>query len=93
MNVFNRHFQVGAFEELVGNFENGLKIEVADTMPSLEYIRQSAEVGGMGKAIDQLDAKGNPALVASAIEFALEGLHLNRKLNKDRTAGRFRYRS
>ena len=93
MNVFNRHFQVGAFEELVGNFENGLKIEVSDTMPSLEYIRQSAEVGGMGKAIDQLDAKGNPALVASAIEFALEGLHLNRKLNKDRTAGRFRYRS
>jgi magnesium chelatase subunit I len=93
MNVFNRHFQVGTFEELVGNFENGLKIEVSDTMPSLEYIRQSAEVGGMSKAIDQLDAKGNPALVASAIEFALEGLHLNRKLNKDRTAGRFRYRS
>ncbi len=31
--------------------------------------------------------------IASAIEFVLEGLHLNRKLNKDRTSGRMRYRS
>jgi magnesium chelatase subunit I len=92
LNVFNRYFTPGDFDELVRNFENGLKIEVADSMPSLEYIRQAAEVGGMSKAVERLGAQGNPALVASAIEFSLEGLHLNRKLNKDRTAGRFRYR-
>jgi magnesium chelatase subunit I len=92
LNVFNRHFSPGGFEELTRNFENGLRIEVGDDMPSLEYIRQAAEVGGMGRAIEQLGAQGNPALVASAIEFTLEGLHLNRKLNKDRTAGHFRYR-
>jgi magnesium chelatase subunit I len=93
LNVFNRHFSPGSFDELLRNFENGLAIEVADSMPSLEYIRQAAEVGGMSKAVEQLGATGNPAVVSSAIEFALEGLHLNRKLNKDRTAGRFRYRS
>jgi len=92
LNVFNRHFAPSDFDELLRSFENGLKIEVADSMPSLEYIRQAAEVGGMGRAVESLDAQGNPALVASAIEFALEGLHLNRKLNKDRAAGRFRYR-
>jgi magnesium chelatase subunit I len=92
LNVFNRHFQPAAFDELIRNFDNGLKIEVSDDMPSLEYIRQAAEVGGMSRAIEELGAQGNPALVASAIEFTLEGLHLNRKLNKDRAAGRFRYR-
>jgi magnesium chelatase subunit I len=92
LNVFNRHFQPAAFDELTRNFDNGLKIEVSDDMPSLEYIRQAAEVGGLGRAIEELGTQGNPALVASAIEFTLEGLHLNRKVNKDRTAGRFRYR-
>ena len=73
--------------------EQGLRIEVADTMPALEYIRQAAEVPGIARAIEQLEAQNNPALVASAVEFVLEGLHLNRKLNKERTGGRFRYRS
>ena len=92
LNVFNRHFQATGFDELIRGFENGLKIEVSDDMPSLEYIRQAAEVGGLSRAIDQLGAKSNPALVASSIEFVLEGLHLNRKLNKDRAGGKFRYR-
>jgi magnesium chelatase subunit I len=35
----------------------------------------------------------DPASVASALEFVLEGLHLSKKLNKDAQAGQFRYRS
>jgi magnesium chelatase subunit I len=93
LNVFNRHFSPASFEDLIGGFDQGLRIEVADTMPALEYIRQATEVPGIAKAIEQLEAQNNPALVASAIEFVLEGLHLNRKLNKERTGGRFRYRS
>jgi magnesium chelatase subunit I len=31
-------------------------------------------------------------MIASAVEFVLEGLHLNRRLNKDRAEGRARYR-
>jgi magnesium chelatase subunit I len=30
--------------------------------------------------------------VAAAVEFVLEGLHLNKRLNKDKIAGRARYR-
>ncbi|HYU21130.1 MAG TPA: magnesium chelatase [Chloroflexota bacterium] len=96
VNVFNRHFALGELDELVTNFENGLLIEVADTMPLLEYVRQTAEVGGLTDAIRKLDAQGNPATVAAAMEFVLEGLHLHKKLNKDRaagTVGRFKYRS
>ena len=93
LNVFNRHFALHEFDELLAGFDNGLKIEVGDTLPSLEYVRQAAEVAGFTPAIKKLGGQGNPAQIASAIELVLEGLHLNRKLNKDRSAGRMRYRS
>jgi magnesium chelatase subunit I len=93
LNVFNRHFALHEFDELLAGFDNGLKIEVGDSLASLEYVRQAAEVAGFTPAIKKLGGQGNPAQIASAIELVLEGLHLNRKLNKDRTAGRMRYRS
>src|SRR5436309_1109593 len=93
LNVFNRHFARHEFDDLLAGFDNGLKIEVGDNLPSLEYVRQAAEVSGFTPAIKKLGGQGNPAQIASAIEVVLEGLHLNRKLNKDRTAGRMRYRS
>jgi magnesium chelatase subunit I len=87
LNVFNRHFSLTELDELVTNFERGLSIETSDTMSSLEYMTQASEVGGLTDAIRKLGAQGNPALVASAMELVLEGLHLHRKLNKDRVAG------
>src|SRR5437016_2836029 len=93
LNVFNRHFALHEFDDLLAGFDNGLKIEVGDSLSSLEYVRQAAEVSGFTPAIKKLGGQGNPAQIASAIELVLEGLHLNRKLNKDRTAGRMRYRS
>ncbi len=92
VNVFNRHFAVHEFDELIANFEHGLRVDVGDTLPSLDYVRQAAEVGGFTPAIKKLGVQGNPSQIASAIEFVLEGLHLNRKLNKDRASGRMRYR-
>ncbi|MGE3909914.1 MAG: magnesium chelatase [Chloroflexota bacterium] len=95
LNVFNRHFSMSDLEELIVNFERGLHIDVSDDMSSLEYMAQAGEANGLSDVITLLDAQGNPALVASAIEFVLEGLHLHRKLNKDRVAGsrgRFQFR-
>jgi magnesium chelatase subunit I len=46
----------------------------------------------MKSAITKLEAQGNPAAVAAAVEFVLEGLHLSRRLNKDRTTSGLRYR-
>jgi magnesium chelatase subunit I len=95
LNVFNRHFAITDMDELIRNFERGLNIETSDTMSSLEYMAQASEVGGLTEAVRSLGAQGNPALVASAMEFVLEGLHLHRKLNKDRVAGsrgRFQFR-
>jgi len=40
-----------------------------------------------------LPGDGNPATVAAAVEFVLEGLHLNRKLNKERGDTRSTFRA
>jgi magnesium chelatase subunit I len=61
-------------------------------MASGEYARQVAAVPALGAAAKMLGA-GDPAAVAAAVEFVLEGLHLSRKLNKDVQGGRLRYRS
>jgi magnesium chelatase subunit I len=92
LNVFKRHFEVDEFAEMLQLFENGQRMEASDTMPSMEYVHQAGRIAQMREAAVKLGAQGNPAVVASAVEFVLEGLHLSRKLNKDRHAGRTRYR-
>lgn len=92
INVFNRYFLVQEFDELLRSFENGMTIDVSDGMPSMEYAQQAFRVNGLKSAVAKINAAGNPALIAAATEFILEGLHLNRKLNKDRAGGRVHYR-
>ncbi len=91
LNVFNRYFGVTEFDELVQAFNNGMTIEVGDTVGSMDYMLQAASTVGMKSAIARLEAPNNPASIASAVEFVLEGLHLNRKLNKDKMDHRARY--
>lgn len=90
--AWNRRFSVGDFDDIVTRFHNGLTIEVSDTMPSMEYVHQAADLKGMKSALTKLEAQGNPTAVAAAVEFVLEGLHLSRRLNKDKAAGGVRYR-
>jgi magnesium chelatase subunit I len=93
LTVFNRHFQAGAFGELLEAFGRGLSLEVGEAMAAADYERQATRGGGFGAAMAKLGASGHPARVAAAVEFVLEGLHLNRKLNKDRGAVGPRYRA
>lgn len=89
--TFNRHFSVRQFDQLVQAFENGLVVDASELMPSMDYVHQLSHLDGMKEAVDKLGVGGNPAAVASAVEFVLEGLHLNRKLNKDGGTGSGRY--
>ncbi len=91
MKVFGDYFEVREFEQLVAGFEKGLSVQASDTLPSMEYVHQLARVGGLKQAVAKVNGHGSPASVASAVEFILEGLHLNRRLNKNETGGRARY--
>ncbi len=90
--VFNRHFNIGELEPLVQKFKSGISVEVSDAMGSEEYIRLVRQIEPLSKAVDKLGAGASPATVASAVEFVLEGLHLNKRLNKDKVSGRVQYR-
>ncbi|MGQ9571663.1 MAG: magnesium chelatase [Dehalococcoidia bacterium] len=90
--VFNRYLTVSELEPVVARFKEGFTLDVADTLPSAEYVRMAKAVPGLAAAVEKLEGQGHPGLTAAAVEFVLEGLHLNRRLNKDRIAGRARYR-
>jgi magnesium chelatase subunit I len=92
LSVFKGSFEVDEFANMLQLFENGQRMEAGPTMGSMEYVHQAGRIPQMREATNKLGAKGDPAVVASAVEFVLEGLHLSRKLNKDRHAGRTRYR-
>lgn len=91
-NTFTRYFNVADFDEVVRTFENGRKMETSPLTPSMDYVLASSQSQEMKAALAKIGAQGNPAIVASGVEFVLEGLHLNRRLNKDRSAASTRYR-
>jgi magnesium chelatase subunit I len=69
--TFTRRVSLDDLEGVVEAFEDGFTGE---------------SVRGLG-AFDVTDGAEEPAVVASAVEFLLEGLHLARRLNKDRIPG------
>jgi magnesium chelatase subunit I len=92
VNVFNRHFALSEMAGLLDRFEEeGLEAEVGETVPSSAHGKLVDAVPELGAAIARLDAGESPAGIASAAEFVLEGLHLNRRLNKERRGGGVRY--
>jgi magnesium chelatase subunit I len=90
--VFNRYFNVVDLEDVVTRFKAGLATEVSDQMPSASYVQLMKSIDGMSAAVAKLNPGENPAQIASATEFILEGLHLNKRLNKDRVGGKAHYR-
>ncbi|HUF06886.1 MAG TPA: sigma 54-interacting transcriptional regulator [Candidatus Binatia bacterium] len=92
VNVFNRHFALAELMPLIERFETeGLEAEVGEFVPSSAHGELVSAVAELGSAIARLDAGESAAGRASAIEFVLEGLHLNRRLNKERRGAGVRY--
>ncbi len=90
--VFNRQFAVPEFEDVIRAFAGGATYDAAEDLPAAQYVSQMQAVRALRAGVAKLRAQNSPAQVASAVEFILEGLHLNRKLNKDRGEGGSRYR-
>jgi len=91
-SVFSRYFAAGQFENLVGRFEEGEIVEVGEAMPSSTYVRALGDAPELGMAMKRLQLPDRPEVKASVMEFLLEGLHLNKRLNKDELEGRALYR-
>ncbi|MEE9144306.1 MAG: sigma 54-interacting transcriptional regulator [Candidatus Binatia bacterium] len=91
LNVFDTYFSLNSLEKVIEYFESGWGMEVSDVMPSQEYLEGIKQIPGLKEAIRSLETPESPAMMASAIEFVMEGLHLHQKLNKEMEGGRITY--
>ena len=93
VNVFNRHFALSSScrSSSASTTRGWRSRSGSPAVPSHEEL--AAPGAELRSAIARLDAGESPAGIASATEFVLEGLHLNRRLNKERRGGRIRWRA
>jgi magnesium chelatase subunit I len=95
LEVFRRRLSGFDFQPILQRFSGGFEAETSDLMPAPDLLAQFGELKGLSKMLSRLGVEEeSPGVAASAIEFAMEGLHLSRRLNKDRSerGGAFRYR-
>jgi magnesium chelatase subunit I len=94
-DTFRAHLGSADLSGLVARFAEGGTVESSDLLPAAELLRRIGEVPGLAKIMDRLDGGGGESFgqAAAALEFALEGLYLMRRLSKDVVDGSTVYRS
>ena len=93
--VFRRRVTLADPAAVVASFDAGVVVHAGDDLPAAEYLEVLAELPALEPPTRALVAPAaeSPALLASALEFLLEGLHLTKRLNKDASGPRALYRS
>ena len=77
---------------LQARFAQGATVETGDLVPAADLLARLGPVPGLAQLLQRLGIEAeSPGQAAAALEFALEGLHLNRRLAKDEVAGRTVY--
>jgi magnesium chelatase subunit I len=94
LEVFRRRLAGFDFGPILARFESGDAVETTDLMPATEFLAQFGDLPGLAKLLGRLGVEEeSPGVAASALELALEGLHLSRRLNKEAGGrlGAYRY--
>ena len=80
---------------LLARFAEGGSVETGDLVPAGDLLRRIGDVPGLAKIMDRLSMDGSESFgqAAAALEFALEGLYLMRRLSKDVVDGGAVYRT
>jgi magnesium chelatase subunit I len=79
---------------LMAKFDDGTTVETGELVPAAELLHRIGTVPGLAQLMRRLgidDGAESPGLAAATVEFALEGLHLQKKLDKDEVPGRAVY--
>jgi magnesium chelatase subunit I len=92
LNVFNRHAQGLGLEPVTAQFTEGFAVEVSDIMPAKNYARVVKEITGFNEAIKKIVDSEKPEIIAATAEYILEGLHVNKRLNKTKVEGKSTYK-
>ncbi|HEX9342393.1 MAG TPA: magnesium chelatase, partial [Actinomycetota bacterium] len=78
---------------LLRRFDDGATVETGELLSAAELLQRIGPVPGLAQLLRRLgdgDAE-TPGLAAAALEFAMEGLHLAKRLGKEELPGRVVY--
>ena len=92
--IFGRYFgNLDELDDIVTAFDLGQTMETGQDVPAAAYAAAVERIDGLAETVSALAGSDpRPEVAAAAVEFVLEGLHLNRQLNCARTpAGSYRY--
>ena len=85
LRTFSGYFEVDELDPIVTAFDLGNRAETGSEKPGSDYPEMVKSIDGIAQAVKRLTDDNRPEVVAAAVEFILEGLHLSRKLNCDRS--------
>ena len=94
LQVFKQRVTGEKIREVVEAFDGGVVLHAGEDVESVAYGAMFTDIPALRELVAQIvGADATPSVVASAVEFVLEGLHLSKRLNKDSTGPRATYRS
>lgn len=98
--IFDQYFEIDVYQEEIKLLVDKT-IYVSDEKPSDDYatlLNNNKEIKKMVQGLHNkmedeiIDREISPPMAASLIEFLLDGLHANKKLNKDELGGKATYK-
>ncbi|HEV3132146.1 MAG TPA: magnesium chelatase [Acidimicrobiales bacterium] len=91
--VFRRRVQLDEPQAVIGAFDADTVVHAGDDLPATAYAGTLAQMPPLSAPVLKLTGGSeDPGVVASAVEFLLEGLHLTKRLNKEAAGTRATYR-
>jgi magnesium chelatase subunit I len=91
--VFRRRVVLADPQGVVGAFTTDTVVHAGDDLPASAYATTLAQLPALSAPVLALTGGSeDPGVVASAVEFLLEGLHLTKRLNKEAAGSRATYR-
>jgi magnesium chelatase subunit I len=89
--VFNHYCSINVLDPVIEVFQKGLSVEVSDMLHNQFYLDMLKKIPGIERSFATLSDSQRPEITASALEFVLEGLYLNKRLSKTRLANKYVY--
>jgi len=84
LQVFRDRLDVGQLRGVLEAFDDGRVIHAGEDVAAADEVALATEIPALRDAVVALvEDDERPGVVASAVEFVLEGLHLSKRLNKD----------
>jgi magnesium chelatase subunit I len=91
--VFRRRVVLADPQAVVASFTTETVVHAGDDLPASAYATTLTQMQALSAPVLALTGGSeDPGLVASAVEFLLEGLHLTKRLNKEAAGSRAIYR-